>query len=201
MRANEFTDAIDALVSVVKEGHPLDRPGFERLLKLDSRVFEFMLDHGLELPLPERNPIHFHRGNTLIPNLPFGVATQVFATDKWIDSMAALRARAERIGKVGSDGVEKAVGAEQAGQARSGDAKPNGRPIVYANEKRDKWIYDQACKPTTPWQTILNRLAKIKSWRGIETIQGLRAAVNRYVQKHGVTPIPERKSGRPNAGK
>ena len=117
----------------------------------------------------------------------------------WFDT---IRFKQERLGQLLDEEFARAATAiaAPAGQSLSGDVKPNGSTIVSANENRNKWIYGQAVKGT-PWQTIKNRLAKKKRCRVLESIPGLRSAAKGYAQRHGLPPIPARKSGRPIAKK
>lgn len=67
--------------------------------------------------------------------------------------------------------------------------------VIRANDARDKWLYGLVFKGT-PWQTIINRLKKKKTWKQIDTIPGLRNAIDRHREAHGLPKIPARRAGR-----
>jgi len=68
--------------------------------------------------------------------------------------------------------------------------------VVGQNEKRDKWIYQEAIKGTT-WDSIKrNLLEKHKPWERIESPQGIINAARRYANRHNLTLPPPRQSGR-----
>jgi len=80
----------------------------------------------------------------------------------------------------------------QSRQSLSFDKKPD---VAGQNEERDKWIYEQCCK-LVKYVTIINRLAKKKTWEAICTIQGIKLAANRYAARHDLPSIPPRQCGR-----
>jgi len=64
-------------------------------------------------------------------------------------------------------------------------------------EQRDKWIYDE-CMKNTAYKTVAARLKKRrpKKWPMIESLTGIKAAADRYADRHGLPRPHARKSGR-----
>lgn len=62
-------------------------------------------------------------------------------------------------------------------------------------ESRDKWIYTQAKKGDKTYRKIMLELAKLaleKGWRKLGSPQAVEQAVDRYVVRHNLTPLPPR---------
>jgi hypothetical protein len=71
-------------------------------------------------------------------------------------------------------------------------------PDASANDARDKWIFDQ-CVAGERYSRIISHLAKNHpDWQPIEGTNGIKAAANRYAERHGLRPIPKRQHGRPS---
>jgi len=68
-----------------------------------------------------------------------------------------------------------------------------------ATETRNQWIYERAMKGD-PWKRIqlaLSAECQPRGWERIETVQGIRKAAFDYAERHGLSPPPRRKAGRP----
>jgi hypothetical protein len=102
-----------------------------------------------------------------------------------VDEVAHLQARIrrERVKLVGG----------QSGRSTHPQVR---RGVDKAMEARNKWIYQQCRKgramPLDAIKAKLARLAPQRGWEPIESIQGLRAAANRYAKRHNKLPIPNR---------
>jgi hypothetical protein len=62
-------------------------------------------------------------------------------------------------------------------------------------EARDRWLYQQ-CKKGKQYKTImleLGRVASDKGWEDLSSPQGVQQAVERYIARHGLDPLPPRK--------
>ena len=103
-----------------------------------------------------------------------------FVNNVWTASIAAINA------------VLNAVGEAQADRP-----KREPLPATTANEARDKWLYEQCCKPEVKLQTIKQRLANKKKWAQLDSIQGIRLAANRYAERNQLPEIPSRQPGKP----
>jgi len=70
-------------------------------------------------------------------------------------------------------------------------------PAETPDHKRNAWLYEQCCKGTA-YKSIIRKLRKKpKSWERIETAQGIRAAVKRYLENRpNLAPPPARQKGR-----
>jgi hypothetical protein len=64
-----------------------------------------------------------------------------------------------------------------------------------ATEERDKYIYDEYCNGV-PLKNIASALSKHSDWEQIASKQGIRAVVQRYTDRHGLPPLPPRRSRR-----
>ena len=69
---------------------------------------------------------------------------------------------------------------------------------------RDAWLYAEA-RNGTAWDTIRGRLnAKITAehldWGTLESGRAVKLAVDRYIDKQRLAPLPPRKRGRPENG-
>jgi hypothetical protein len=106
MDGRELVAAIDALVKFVRskweKRASLDPRERDEIIALDTRVYALMGDFGLTFPPSQRNSIHDHLGTTQIPMLLYGAIPHPYASPDWLQMMAALRARAERIGAAGN---------------------------------------------------------------------------------------------------
>lgn len=64
-------------------------------------------------------------------------------------------------------------------------------------EQRNHWIYSQCCAGT-PYDQIIHELRRQpESWPRLESIPGVKAAAERYAQRHGLPSPPTRQPGRP----
>ncbi len=74
------------------------------------------------------------------------------------------------------------------GQAVKRDAKA---------EARDSWLYRKASKKNPPtWKALmaeLNRVAAERRWTKLSSVQGVKQAVDRYIQRNNLAPLPPRK--------
>lgn len=68
-------------------------------------------------------------------------------------------------------------------------------PGASPNEQRDRWIYEQA-KKGKAWKVISRALQDHPEWEQLESPQGVRAAVERYIARHNLPKI-QRQPGRP----
>ena len=62
-------------------------------------------------------------------------------------------------------------------------------------EARNKWLYHQVKKGNKTYRQIMLALAKkvqVNGWRKIVSPQGIEQAVNRYVERNGLDPLPPR---------
>lgn len=68
-------------------------------------------------------------------------------------------------------------------------------------EARDKWIYNQCCKPNNKYSTIARQLKDNgHGWPLIKSAQGIKKAAERYAARHKSKSIPKRSRGRkPNS--
>ena len=87
------------------------------------------------------------------------------------------------------------------GKARKAEQpeKPKSR-----NDRRDAFIYRHALNTDLTWFDIKAKLAATKRWRDDPlalgtSVEGVRAAANRYAKRHGLPAVPPRKSGRPQS--
>lgn len=62
-------------------------------------------------------------------------------------------------------------------------------------EARNCWVYYEALRGTT-WKAIRDGVAGNTKWEPFETDNGVKDAARRYAEKHRLSPIPERRSGR-----
>jgi hypothetical protein len=83
------------------------------------------------------------------------------------------------------------------------DGQAGDNPASNKQDDRDAWLYEQSCDGTRYPEMIatLNVMADPKGkhpeWESIETVPGVKTAVERYCKRHGKTPPPPRKPGRP----
>lgn len=64
-------------------------------------------------------------------------------------------------------------------------------------EARDRWLY-QRCEAGATYRSVsveLARLAARMGWRKISSPQGIEQAVDRYIRRHRLPPLPPRKEG------
>jgi hypothetical protein len=76
----------------------------------------------------------------------------------------------------------------------TGKRRPPARPDRKA-EARDKWIYGRCCKGI-PYLNIIIQLkdcGQKRGWEAIESIQGIRAAADRYADRNGLDRPPRRR--------
>lgn len=84
------------------------------------------------------------------------------------------------------------------GKARKAE-KPKSR-----NDRRDDFIHRLSLNTNLTWFDIKAKLAATKRWRDDPlalgtSVEGVRAAANRYAKRHGLPAVPPRKSGRPQS--
>jgi hypothetical protein len=100
--------------------------------------------------------------------------------------------------------LSQTLGGEPAGQAQAA-AVPEKPPAVRAKdvqrepkaEARDRWLYARARRKNPPtWKALmadLNRAADKRGWRKLASVQAVQQAVDRYIQRHHLEPLPPRK--------
>jgi hypothetical protein len=64
-------------------------------------------------------------------------------------------------------------------------------------EARDCWLYRQATKKNPPtWKALMAKLSRIapeRGWQKLSSVQGVKQAVDRYIHRNGLAPLPRRK--------
>ncbi len=79
----------------------------------------------------------------------------------------------------------------------SGLASQEGTERDAKAEARDKWLYQQASQKNWPtWKALMAKLNKVAAdhgWTRLRSIQGVKQAVDRYIRRHELPPLPRRK--------
>jgi hypothetical protein len=77
-------------------------------------------------------------------------------------------------------------------------SKPSVRRLQQT-EDRDRWLYEQASREDPPtWKSLmaqLNRAAAKEGWQKLSSAQGVKQAVDRFVKRNHLPPLPPRKEG------
>ena len=95
-----------------------------------------------------------------------------------------LQQRLEKFSRL----IEEALPAVNLDQSAHWDEK---------TDDRDEWIYEQ-CMSGRAYKAIIAALkGNPQSWERIESVNGIKAAANRYARRKGVLPPPTRQPGRP----
>jgi hypothetical protein len=107
--------------------------------------------------------------------------------------MTAVRETAERMA-----GISEQLPSSPA--QRTPASSKAGTRVVQRDkraEARDRWLHGQAKKKKPPtWKALmahLNRIADKRRWRKLSSAQAVVQAVDRYIQRNGLDPLPPRK--------